>query len=113
DPGRVTAVGSPRPGPAGLAGALKCHLPEARYVLERASARESGARVAVGAVAKLMLAQLEIEVLSHVIAVGSAARERPATWNEVQQVAAKEDVLLSCVDQPAEAGMKEELDRAI
>src|SRR5499433_896235 len=73
DPAKHKRVASPRPGHADLAGALKYNLPEARYVLERASARESAARVAVGAVAKLLLTQLEIEVLSHVIAVGSAA----------------------------------------
>ena len=55
DKGKHKAVKSPRPGHADLAGALKYNFPEARYVLERASARESAARVAVGAVAKLFL----------------------------------------------------------
>src|SRR4029077_4493190 len=66
-------VKSPRPGHADLAGVLKYNFSEARYVLERASARESAARTAVGAVAKLCLRELGIEVLSHVIAVGGAA----------------------------------------
>src|SRR5512137_299432 len=66
-------VASPRPGHADLAGALKYNFPEARFVLERASARESTARVAVGAIAKLFLRDLGMEVLSHVIAVGKAA----------------------------------------
>src|SRR5947199_2097248 len=105
DPAKHKRVASPRPGHADLAGALKYNLPEARYVLERASARESAARVAVGAVAKLLLAEVEIEVLSHVIAVGSAALDRPVSWDEVKQVAAKEEVLLSCVDQQAEGRM--------
>ena len=52
---------------------LKYNFSEARYVLERASARESAARVAIGALAKLLLAALGIEVLSHVIAVGGTA----------------------------------------
>src|SRR5213082_3826313 len=65
-------VASPRPGHADLAGALKYNFSEARYVLERASARESAARVAIGAVAKLFLHELGIEVLSHVVGVGSA-----------------------------------------
>jgi len=52
DPAKHKRVASPRPGHADLAGALKYNLPEARYVLERASARESAARVAVGAIAK-------------------------------------------------------------
>src|SRR5258708_38621417 len=66
-------VASPRPGHADLAGALKYNFPEARYVLERASARESAARVALGAIAKLFLRELGIEVLSHVVAVGNVS----------------------------------------
>ena len=69
DPAKHKPVKSPRPGHADLAGALKYNFSEARYVLERASARESAARVAVGALAKLFLRELSIEVLSHVIAV--------------------------------------------
>ncbi len=53
DPAKHRAVASPRPGHADLAGALKYNFPDARYVLERASARESAARVAAGAFAKL------------------------------------------------------------
>src|ERR1051326_7885747 len=73
DPSKHKRVASPRPGHADLAGALKYNFPEARYVLERSSARETAARVAAGAVAKLFLRELEIEVLSHVIVVGKAA----------------------------------------
>src|SRR6185437_401342 len=73
DPEKHKRVASPRPGHADLAGALKYNFPEARYVLERASARESTSRVALGAIAKLFLRNLDIEVLSHVIAVGKAA----------------------------------------
>ena len=57
DPAKHRAVASPRPGHADLAGALKYNFPDARYVLERASARESAARVAAGAFAKLHAAQ--------------------------------------------------------
>ncbi len=71
DPAKHKRVASPRPGHADLAGAVKYNFSEARYVLERASARESAARVAAGAIAKLLLRELGIEVLSHVIAVGS------------------------------------------
>src|SRR5205823_10589925 len=71
DPAKHKAVASPRPGHADLAGALKYNLPEARYILERASARESAARVAIGALAKLFLRELGIEVLSHVITTGA------------------------------------------
>ena len=65
----------PRPGHADLAGCLKYNFPEARYVLERASARETAARVAAGALAKLFLKEFGIEVASHVVAVGSVALE--------------------------------------
>src|SRR5579863_8913212 len=70
DPARHKRVSSPRPGHADLAGALKYNFSEARYVLERASARESAARVAIGAIAKTFLRKLGVEVLSHVVAVG-------------------------------------------
>src|ERR1700723_3288975 len=60
DPTKHKAVASPRPGHADLAGALKYDFPDARYVLERASARESTARVAAGALAKLLLLSLGI-----------------------------------------------------
>src|SRR5215468_7590039 len=70
DPAKHKRVASPRPGHADLAGALKYNFSEARYVLERASARESAARVAIGALAKQFLADLGIGVLSHVVAVG-------------------------------------------
>jgi chorismate synthase len=103
-------VASPRPGHADLAGALKYDFPEARYVLERASARESAARVAIGALAKLFLRELGIEVLSHVITVGSVSLEREVEWEQIQDVAAKDDVLLSCADPQVEQKMKEAVD---
>src|SRR5712671_1372215 len=77
DPARHKRVASPRPGHADLAGALKYNFPEARYVLERASARESAARVAIGALTKLLLRELGIEVLSHVLSVGQASIASP------------------------------------
>ena len=75
-PPKHKRVASPRPGHADLAGALKYNFSEARYVLERASARESAARVAVGGLAKLLLRELGIEVLSHVVAVGAASLKK-------------------------------------
>src|SRR5882757_7136736 len=72
DPEKHKAVASPRPGHADLAGSLKYNFPDARYVLERASARESTARVAAGAMAKLLLKPLGVEVASHVVRVGRA-----------------------------------------
>src|SRR5271170_4585793 len=83
DPEKHKAVKSPRPGHADLAGALKYDFPDARYVLERASARESAARVACGAVAKMLLRSLGIEVASHVTRVGAAELSREATFAEI------------------------------
>src|SRR6202789_152622 len=76
------AVKSPRPGHADLAGALKYDFPDARYVLERASARESAARVACGALVKMLLAEFGVGVGSHVIRVGAAELGRDAAWSE-------------------------------
>jgi len=106
------AVTRPRPGHADLAGSLKYNFPDARYILERASARETTARVAVGALAKAFLAQFGIAVLSHVIGVGEACLERTADWDELVALSKKDEVLLGCVDAEAEARMKEVVDRA-
>ncbi len=113
DPAKHKRVASPRPGHADLAGAVKYNFPEARYVLERASARESAARVAAGAIAKLLLREIGIEVLSHVIAVGNARLDKPVTWDAVVAVAGKNEVLLSCVDSASESRMKEQVDLAL
>jgi chorismate synthase len=106
-------VASPRPGHADLAGALKYNFPEARYVLERASARESAARVAIGALAKLMLRELGIEILSHVIVVGAAQFHEEVPWEKIQQSCAREEVLLNCADPEFELKMKEEVDKVL
>lgn len=114
DPQKHKRVASPRPGHADLAGALKYSFPEARYVLERASARESASRVALGAIAKLFLHNLGIEVLSHVIAVGKAALENAEVpWKKLQQLHAKQEVMLNCADPQAEERMKAEVDQAL
>ena len=114
DPAKHKTVASPRPGHADLAGALKYNFPEARYVLERASARESAARVAIGAIVKLFLRELGIEVLSHVIAVGKAALENAeVAWDKLQALHAKNEVVLNCSDPQAEECMKAEVDQAL
>jgi chorismate synthase len=113
DPAKHKAVASPRPGHADLAGALKYDFPEARYVLERASARESTARVAAGAVAKSLLLELGIDVASHVTRVGGTELERPATWDEIAALRSKDEVLLGCVDAETEVRMKAEVDRVL
>ncbi|MGH9621659.1 MAG: chorismate synthase [Bryobacteraceae bacterium] len=112
EPGKEKPVQRPRPGHADLAGALKYNFPEARYVLERASARETAARVAAGALAKTLLKQFGIEVLSHVIAVGPVRLERPAAWEEIAALAERNEVLLGCVDAETEQRMKAAVDHA-
>ena len=102
----------PRPGHADLAGMIKYNYLDARYILERASARETTARVAVGAVAKEFLRQFGIEILSHVIAVGPEKLGRAATWDELVALAQKDEVLLGCVDPEAEQRMKAVVDEA-
>lgn len=104
---------APRPGHADLAGSMKFGFHDARYILERASARETAARVAAGALAKLFLRQFECCVLSHVVAVGKARMDRGASWAEIQAVCANLDSPLRCVDAAAEARMKSEVDAAL
>jgi chorismate synthase len=105
-------VSRPRPGHADLAGAIKYNFEDSRYILERASARETTARVAVGAIAKLFLGQFDIQILSHVIAVGPERLGRNAEWSELVALSKKEEVLLNCVDPEAEARMKAFVDEA-
>jgi chorismate synthase len=113
DPEKHKAVASPRPGHADLAGALKYDFKDARYILERASARESAARVACGAVAKMLLRSLGVEVASHVVRVGTAELSREASFAEIAAVADREEILLACVDAESEARMKAEVDVAL
>ena len=113
DPAKHKRVASPRPGHADLAGALKYNFSEARYVLERASARESAARVAIGALAKLFLRELGIEVLSHVITTGSVTVQTEISWDQIRSLYDHEEVLLNCADPEAEQRMKEEVDKVL
>ena len=102
----------PRPGHADLAGAMKYNFHDARYILERASARETAARVAVGALAKTFLSQFDIQVLSHVIAIEGVRLGRLATWEEIVALAQKTEVVLSSIDAETEQRMKEAVDAA-
>ena len=105
-------VTRPRPGHADLAGAIKYNFHDARYILERASARETTARVAAGAIAKALLTQFGIEILSHVVAVGTERLERAVEWPELVALNRKDEVLLGCVDAETEARMKAVVDEA-
>ncbi len=112
DSAKQKPVQRPRPGHADLAGAIKYDFSEARHILERASARETTARVALGAIAKSFLRQFGIEILSHVVGVGPVKLERAASWEEIVGVSGKEEVLLGCVDPEVERRMKEAVDHA-
>jgi chorismate synthase len=113
DPAKHKRVRSPRPGHADLAGALKYNFPEARYILERASARESAARVAIGAIAKLFLHQLGIEVLSHVVTTGSVTLPDPVAWEKIKALEDRDEVVLNCADREIEQRMQEEVDKVL
>jgi chorismate synthase len=104
---------APRPGHADLAGALKFNFHDARYVLERASARETAARVAAGAFAKLLLRELGAAVLSHTIAVGHVRLERAASWEEIEEVCANLESPLRCVDGGTQSRMEAEVDHTL
>jgi chorismate synthase len=113
DSAKHKAVKSPRPGHADLAGALKYNFPEARYVLERASARESAARVSIGGVAKLFLRELGMDVLSHVTSVGSATVKGEISWEQIARLFERDEVLLNCAESETEQQMKAEVDKVL
>jgi chorismate synthase len=110
DPARHKPVSRPRPGHADLTGAIKYSLPDARYILERASARETTARVAVGAIVKQFLGHFGVEVLSHVIGVGPERVERTVAWEEIVELNSRPEVLLGCADADIEKKMKAVVD---
>src|SRR5580693_6933995 len=104
---------APRPGHADLAGSQKFNFHDARYILERASARETAARVAVGAIAKLLLGELGTVIASHTLQVGHARLDRDATWEEILALNADLDSPLRCVDPSVQDRMKAEVDAAL
>ncbi len=112
DPGSPSKVlTKPRPGHADLAGMQKYGFDDARDVLERASARETAARVAAGCLAKALLARLGVSVLSHVIGLGpvhsdGAARPGPQDLDRV------DDSAVRCFDPAVEARMVEAIKAA-
>jgi chorismate synthase len=109
---RHRALTQPRPGHADLAGCLKYNFAEARYVLERASARETAARVAVGALAKLFLREFGIAIASHVIQVGHVRiAEREFDFDAILALRDREEIVLNCIDAETETRMKGEVDR--
>ncbi len=105
-------VTRPRPGHADLAGSIKYNFRDARYVLERASARETAARVALGGLAKAFLAEFGAGVLSHVRGIGEAKLDRAVAWDELVELSRRDEVLLNCADAEAEQRMKAVVDHA-
>jgi chorismate synthase len=101
----------PRPGHADLAGMQKYGFGDARDVLERASARETAARVAAGTLAKLLLRQLDVEIVSHVVQMGPARSKSTArpTAADLERVDASP---VRCFDPAAEEAMVEQVEAA-
>jgi chorismate synthase len=112
EPANLDVVTRPRPGHADLTGALKYHLNDVRDVLERASARETAARVAVGAVAKELLLAFGIRVFSQVCAIGDVAAPTLAPDELHKRYLEVEASPVRCADKKAEQAMKDTIDRA-
>jgi chorismate synthase len=100
----------PRPGHADLAGALKYGFDDVRNVLERASARETATRVALGAICKAFLGELGIHVVSHVVRIGSVAT-RSSKAPRPEDAEAVDASPVRCLDPAASARMVAEVDR--
>lgn len=109
---RRAAVTRPRPGHADLSAGLKYDRADLRDVLERASARETAARVAVGAIAKQLLRRIGIDIASHVIELGGVKTASPhdIPFATIAALADGDDV--RCVDSAAAAAMRKAIDRA-
>ena len=108
---KLPEIKNPRPGHADLAGMLKYGFKGARSVLERASARETAMRVAIGAVCKLLLEELKIRVLSHVVMIGGVeAHTSSMSFDDILKNLAKSKI--NCADKASEKLMIEEIDHA-
>lgn len=108
---KLRRVAKPRPGHADLVGGMKYHHSDLRNVLERSSARETTMRVAVGALAKQILAAVDIEIASHVAILGGIEAEVPENLSvkEIQTKTAASEV--NMVDQTVEESVKELIDQ--
>jgi len=106
------SVTRPRPGHADLAGALKFGHHDLRDVLERASARETAARVAAGSIARQILGTLGTEIVSHVVSIGAASVAESQAISYEQVRAIPDASPLHCADEAIERLMIAEIDRA-
>ncbi|MFL6137820.1 MAG: chorismate synthase [Frankiaceae bacterium] len=112
DLARAAALSRPRPGHADLAGMQKYGFDDARPVLERASARETAARVALGAVAAAFLRQVAgVEVIAHVVAIGMVSAPAGRVPLPADRAALDQDPV-RCLDRDASAAMVAEIDAA-
>jgi chorismate synthase len=106
DPGAPASVlTQPRPGHADLPGMLKYGFDDARDVLERASARETAARVAAGTLAKLLLTHLGVSIVSHIIGLGEATTGPDSPRPGPSDLARVDESSVRCFDPAAEAAM--------
>jgi chorismate synthase len=105
-------VTKPRPGHADLAGVAKYAREDVRDILERASARETAARVAAGAIARQLLAAAGIRITSHVFSIGSTHLPAGTNVSFAQAAALSDDSPLHCVDEETTRRMIEEIDAA-
>lgn len=105
-------VTRPRPGHADLVGAIKYGHEDLRNVLERASARETAARVAAGAIARQLLARFDIRIASHVTGIGTARLDVGPAVAFARVAAIPDDAPLRCVDPLVEARMRAAIDEA-
>lgn len=110
---RNAALTRPRPGHADLVGMQKYDFNDARPILERASARETAARVALGAVAKAFLKQsVGIEILSHVVSIGAAAVSESAPLPSFSDLSRIDEDPVRCADSVSSAAMIKEIEAA-
>lgn len=108
---KIRQVNKPRPGHADLVGGMKYQHDDLRNVLERSSARETTMRVAIGAVAKKLLRELEIEVAGHVAVLGGIEAAIPdhLTVQEIKTISEKSDVRV--LDPKVEDAMRALIDQ--
>ncbi|MBE2222199.1 MAG: chorismate synthase [Anaerolineae bacterium] len=103
----ITPITTPRPGHADLTGAVKYNYRELRVALERASARETAVRVAVGGICKQFLAEFGIEIGSYVTAIGSVSADIPADMTYAERFAAAEENDIRCPIPAATEAMRQ------
>ncbi len=109
----VREVTRPRPGHADLAGGLKYQTHDLRDILERASARETAARVAIGSFCRLLLAHFQIEIGSHVLSIGTQEVGEPFRKLDAQQIVALDPLdPIRCSDSNMAKAMMEQIDTA-